>query len=61
MTRLLAAAALGLGLLATATPAANACDAQHCPWSKPVCDTIGCPVYCTGNIPVANRNVCVLR
>ena len=42
MTRFLLAAATAAGLLATAAPAANACDLEHCPWSAPVCREIGC-------------------
>jgi hypothetical protein len=46
MTRLLAAAALGLGLLATNTPA-NACEFSQCAWGKIVCAEVGCPIVCT--------------
>ena len=59
MTRLLAAAALGLGLLATSTPA-NACAWEYCAGTSVVCAEFGCPVWCTPNVPVADRRVCVL-
>jgi hypothetical protein len=59
MTRLFVAAALGLGLLATVAPAATACDWEHCPGTSIVCATFGCPLYCTPNLPVADRRVCL--
>lgn len=42
MTRFLLAAATAAGLLATAAPAANACELQYCWWSAPVCQRISC-------------------
>jgi hypothetical protein len=59
MTRLLAAAALAVGLLATTTPAANACDWEHCPGTSIICSTFGCPLYCTPDLPVVNRHLCL--
>jgi hypothetical protein len=50
MTRYLLAAVTLAGALFTANPA-NACDLEHCTWSKPVCDThlISCdtPLWCS--------------
>lgn len=42
MTRYVAAALLGLGLLATAAPAATACDLDHCPGTSIVCGYVDC-------------------
>lgn len=58
MTRLLAATALTLGLLAPAAPAANACDWEHCPGTSTVCQVFGCPIYCTYVSPLG-RTVCI--
>ncbi len=59
MRRLLAVAALGLGLVATPAPAANACAWEYCPGTSIVCQEFGCPVLCY-RVPVAQRSVCVL-
>jgi hypothetical protein len=53
VSRLLAAAALSLGVLASAAPAANACDLDHCPWSAPVCAVVDCtPALLDGCFPI---------
>jgi hypothetical protein len=40
MSRLLAAAGVAAALLATAAPAATACDLEHCPGTSLVCGSI---------------------
>jgi hypothetical protein len=60
MARLLAAAVLAVGMLATVAPAANACAWEHCPVTGTVCAEYGCPVYCTPRDPVTDTEVCVL-
>lgn len=61
MRRFLLAASLGLGLVATAAPAANACSWTYCPGTSIVCAEMGgCPLYCT-RVPVAERTVCIGR
>lgn len=57
MTRVLAAAALGLGLMLTGAPAAEACEPSRCPWTALFCREFGCPVAC---YQVADEYVCVL-
>jgi len=57
--RLLLAAALGAGLLATVSPA-NACEFRQCAWGQIVCSTVYCPRYCVYVSP-ANRSVCVIN
>ena len=57
MKRLLLAAALGAGLLATHTPA-NACEFRQCAWGKIICSTVTCPRYCE---TVAGRTFCVIN
>lgn len=52
MTRVLAAAALVLAGLATAAPAAQACDLDHCPWSAPVCAIVDCTPNLAGCFPL---------
>jgi hypothetical protein len=59
VSRLLAAAALGLGLLASGAPAANACAWQYCPGTSIVCAELGCPLYCTPVRPPVVRG-CIL-
>lgn len=63
MTRLLTAAALSVGLLATIAPAtpANACEFSQCAWGKIVCSVVDCPIVCTRTLPVVNRDVCIGR
>jgi hypothetical protein len=61
MRRLLAAAALGLGMLATTAPAADACAFQQCPYGQITCSVISCPLVCTPRLPVLNHDVCVFR
>lgn len=61
MRRLLAASALGVGLLATLTPApANACEFSQCAWGQIVCSVVNCPIFCY-RVPVAERTVCIAR
>jgi hypothetical protein len=56
--RLLLAAALGAGLLGTASaPAANACEFSQCPWGRVVCSVVSCPVACP---TVAGQRHCLL-
>jgi len=62
MRRFLAAAALGIGVLATVAPAtpASACEFSQCAWGKVVCSVVNCPIICA-NVPVADRTVCIAR
>lgn len=62
MTRLLAGAALSLGLVATLAPAtpANACEFSQCAWGKIVCSAVSCPIFCY-EVPVAERRICIAR
>jgi hypothetical protein len=59
MTRLIAAAALGLGLVATAAPA-GACELQDCSWSAPVCAAVDCSPNLDGCFPIDTlRLICL--
>ncbi|HEX8003600.1 MAG TPA: hypothetical protein VF519_12975 [Mycobacteriales bacterium] len=60
MTRFLAAAALSVGLAATMTPSASACEFSQCAWGKIVCSVVHCPIICA-NVPTADRTVCIAR
>ena len=42
MTRFLLAGALVAGAFLTASPAAQACTIDTCPYLKPVCDRVDC-------------------
>jgi hypothetical protein len=59
MSRLLAAVALGAGLLLAPTSPAVACDFEHCPGTSVVCAQLGCPLVCTTNLPVVDRHICI--
>lgn len=60
MTRIIAAAALGLGLLATVAPAAGACAWEHCAGTSVVCAELGCPVFCLPEPVDTPIRLCVL-
>lgn len=59
MKRLLLVAALGAGLFASVSPA-SACEFRQCAWGQIICSTVTCPRYCE-TVPVADRQVCVIR
>jgi hypothetical protein len=55
MTRLLAAVAVVAGLLASAAPAATACDLEHCPGTSLVCGpVVDCTPRVVGCVPVGD-------
>jgi hypothetical protein len=60
VTRLLASAAVAVGLLATFTPAAQACQFSQCTWGRPVCNVVHCPIYCR-EITVVDRRICIAQ
>lgn len=61
MARLLLAIATTAALVATAAPAANACDLEYCPGTSIVCRQVSCdrPILIGCEQPLGMLQVCI--